>query len=149
MIFDGHVVFEWDDVPRSVNAGGGGARQHWSKGHQEKQSWEGVFTVLALKAKLPKRLDQIAVDVELQFSNPGARRDTENFRHPVVKPLADALVKAGFIPDDNPDHFRVGRFEINEDVKLEPKRRPGQRAAIAQKMILRLAYRFGPDSTRP
>jgi len=149
---DGYVEFEWDDLPRSVNAGGGGSRKHWGEAHKEKagkRGWDGIFAMLAIRAKLPRRLDRVVVSVELQFSDPGTRRDPENFRHPVVKPLADALVKAGFIPDDTDNYFRIDTFTINRDVKLDPKKRPGQRAARAQRIVVRIAYRFSPGSHQP
>ena len=121
MDFDGCVNFYYDDTPKTVNKGGGGSRGHWSKGHKEKAMWEGIYCMCLLQAKLPRPLAYVQVDVVLAYTRPNTKRDPENFRHPVMKPLADALVKAGYIEDDNPDFFSVGVFQISRDKLDVPK----------------------------
>lgn len=130
------VTFTHDDVPASVNHGGGGARRHWSKGHGEKLKWEGVFGFLFLAAKLPRNLAFVRADVTLHFKG-AHRRDPENYRSPVSKPLADALVKGGWLPDDNPAHFEMGTFTIADERLVVPKG-----SLVKARMVVTLDYRL-------
>lgn len=110
----GVTVIHVNDVPATANKGGGGTRSNKYVAAREKKKWEGLFFTLFLANRLPKGLESIVANVELQFDRPNTRRDVENFRQPVIKPLADAL-QHGWIPDDTEEFFRVGRFTISPD----------------------------------
>lgn len=111
----GVTTLRVNDVPASNNAGGGGARSNPHAAAREKKSWEGQYLVLCMAGKLPKGLTKIRANVRLEFHDPKRRRDVENYRQSVVKPLADALVKGGYLPDDTAEFFEVGAFEISPD----------------------------------
>lgn len=115
----GTTVVTVNDIPATANKGGGGTRSNKYAAAREKKKWEGLFFTLCLANRLPKGLTRVTVNVELQFTDPGRRRDVENFRQPVIKPLADALQKGGWLPDDTAEFFQVGRFDISaEKIKL-------------------------------
>lgn len=59
---------------------------------------------LARYHKLPKGLQQIKVEL-LWVVAPNRRRDTDN-PTPSLKPMIDALVKHGVVPDDTAAHVR-------------------------------------------
>jgi hypothetical protein len=143
MEFDGCVHFHYDDTPKTVNKGGGGSRGHWSKGHKEKAMWEGIYCMCFLQAKLPRPLEYVQADIVLGYTRPNTKRDPENFRHPVAKPLADALVKAGYLSDDDPEHFSIGIFEISRD-KLDV---PG--SLVKSRIDVTLHYRFPRAASAP
>jgi hypothetical protein len=47
---------------------------------------------------------EASVTVRWKHAN---RRDWHNYFHGIVKPLADALASAGYLPDDTGDYFKV------------------------------------------
>lgn len=145
--YDGEVVVEHPAIPGSVNRGAGGNRRHWSKGNAEKQEWDGTFGFLFMKAKLPRKLRFVSVNVELQFYDPGTRRDSENFRGPISKPLADALVKGGWIPDDTDAYYVLERVWIS-DVKLARTRQQISMGQVAN-MVVRIAYLLDSGPAAP
>jgi hypothetical protein len=51
--------------------------------------------------------DSVEVEMELWFTSKH-RRDWQNYAMHTINILADALVRARVIPDDTPEHFRVG-----------------------------------------
>jgi len=104
-----------DEVPGSVNAKKGGVGAHHMQTHREKMRWEGTYGMMLMVAKVPRNLPLVRVKIELQFTTPNNRRDVENFRHPITKPFADALVKLGYIPDDTEAYFRVEDLRISPD----------------------------------
>lgn len=103
------------EVPKSVNAGGGGARQHHFKAHQEKKRWEGLYLAELMVGRVAPSMCFCAVDIVVKWRRRN-HRDVENYRHPVVKPLADALVKGRYLKDDTEEWFAVKdfRFEYPE-----------------------------------
>lgn len=107
----------YDGAPKSVNAGGGGSRKNKYASHREKMQWEGIFGMLLLAARVPRPLGFTRLTVELQFTDRRGR-DAENYRHPVVKPLLDAMKKGGWIADDTEDYVQVERVYLIEE-KLE------------------------------
>lgn len=101
----------YDDTPQSINHGGAGSRRHWSVAAREKKRWEQIYTHLLLLEGFPRGMDSCEVSVNLRFRDK-RRRDPENYRPAVVKPLADALVKGGWLADDTDNEFRVTRFGL-------------------------------------
>lgn len=105
----------YDDAPASVNAGGGGARANHFAAHREKKKWEGIFWLLLLTEKVPKPLSHhVRITIELQFRQ-RRNRDAENLRHPIVKPLLDAMVRGGWLLDDTEEHVEVERLYILDE----------------------------------
>ncbi len=122
----------YDEVPKSNNAGGGGARANHYAAHREKKRWEGIFGMLMMVQKVPRRHAQrrpthVGVSVELQFKD-RRRRDSSNYYQSVVKPLADSLVQMLVIPDDTDEFFTVRTLYINPDPL--PKPGPASRITI-------------------
>jgi hypothetical protein len=101
----------YDEAPRSSNAGGAGARRHWSAAHKEKMRWEGIYGMLLLEKRVPRGMTSCKIDVKLEFKHRN-RRDVENYRPAVAKPFADTLVKGGWLPDDTDDYFTIDGMEI-------------------------------------
>ena len=104
-------VIHYDEVPKSLNAGGAGSRRHWSVANREKKRWEGIWLMLMLAKKIPRGMERCEIGVWLAFALP-RRRDVENFRPAFNKPFADMLVKGGYIPDDTAEFFNLASIEI-------------------------------------
>lgn len=137
----GWVLLSYSGTPGTVNHGRAKRGQHWTKDREAKAEWEGTFMVGFMQARLPKRLAHIKVWVQLQFTDPGKRRDPENFRHPFMKPFADSLVKGGYIADDTKEFFEVVGFEISDQklVVTAAERRLGRRSACHVALLYRVA----------
>jgi hypothetical protein len=99
------------DTPKSVNHGGGGVRGHWTTAVREKQRWQDTFSFELLAWGIPKDMLHCKVGATLFFKK-RMRRDTENYRHPVIKPLADAFVAGGWLEDDTDAWFEVTGFRL-------------------------------------
>ncbi len=104
----------YDDVPKSVNAGGGGSRKHKYASHREKMEWEGIFAMLFVTQRIPRPLGFTRLTIELQFTVDRGR-DAENYRHPIVKPLLDAMKKGGWIADDTEEFVQVERVYLDDE----------------------------------
>lgn len=117
---------EWDDCPPSMNqkSSGYGANPHVAG--RTKNTWEGVMMAMLLKAKIPKNLAWVRVDMTLRFPDK-RRRDEGNFRMVVEKALGDVMQRMNYIPDDTPDIYRFGA------VTFEPDKGP-------RRMVLALTY---------
>lgn len=124
---------EYDVLPPSANAGNRRGR-HWASAREIKKQWEGIFMVLLLKAKVPKGLARVHVNVELQFKG-NKRGDPDNYYAPISKPLADCLVKCDWIPDDGPDHYSM-------DIRAK-------KGMPATKMVLTLTTEVAPPPPAP
>jgi hypothetical protein len=126
MTMDKTYVITVRGTPKSVNEGGGGARVNHFAAHSEKKKWEGLIMMELLAARVPKPMQFCTVSVTLHFKNKsgGKGRDKENFRHPVIKPLADALVAGGYLKDDGEEWFTVGDFELEVGPEEWPFRDP-------------------------
>lgn len=105
------------DAPKSNNAKGGGTGAHFQVAGKEKKRWEGLYLAELMVARVPRGMTHCKVDVTLHFRRRN-HRDEENYRQGVMKPLADALQKGGYLPDDTRQEFEVGSFELRE--KSEP-----------------------------
>lgn len=98
-------VLSYPEAPKSLNAGGAGSRRHWSVAHQEKRRWEGLYVMLLLAEGVPTGMGHCSLEATIRWKT-RARRDSTNYIAPIVKPLADALVKGGWLPDDTDEFFR-------------------------------------------
>lgn len=116
------------EAPKSVNAGGGGSRSNPYAAAKEKKRWEAVFAVELLAARVDKGMSHCAVSVNVNWKRRN-HRDLENWRHPVVKPLADTLVRFGYLPDDTEEFFVVKAFAFSYP-EAWPYRHPGITAAM-------------------
>lgn len=111
-------VLSYDEVPKSLNAGGTGSRRHWSVGHKEKRRWEGVWAMLLMERRAPRHMVKVYVSALIEVED-NRKRDSENFRSAISKPLADALVKGGWLPDDTDEFFTFGGVKIRNGVDLD------------------------------
>lgn len=93
-------------IPPSLNHGGAGARQHWSVGARAKKQWQNTFAFLLMECGLPRDLARVHVLTELHFKD-HRRRDADNYYSSISKPLADAMVQGGWLPDDGPEHYAM------------------------------------------
>lgn len=106
-------TLSYADTPKSLNAGGVGSRQHWAVAHREKKRWEDIWIALLLEAGVPKGMGNVCINATLYFPTK-RRRDAENYRPALSKPLADALVGI-WIPDDTAEFFALDRLDIAHD----------------------------------
>lgn len=108
----------YNGAPLSLNAGGTGSRRHWGVAHREKKKWEGIYTFLLLERNVPRHMSHCAVDIVLAFRRRN-HRDIENYRSSVTKPLADCLVKGGWLVDDTEEFFEVNSMKLYEGSEYE------------------------------
>lgn len=129
-------VITLKETPKSINEGGGGTRTNHFAAHREKKRWEGLYLLELMAGRVSKGMEFCKVDVTLRFKHKsgGKGRDTENFRQPVIKPLADALVAGGYLQDDTDEWFAVGSFELEE----APPEWPHADPRVKSEMIIRL-----------
>ncbi len=112
----------YDDCPKSVNQGGGGARKNKYSSHREKMMWEGIYGMMLIAGKVPRNLGHTRVTIELKFKAK-RNRDAENYRHPVIKPLLDAMKKGGWLIDDTEQYVEVERVYLVEGTLEHPNPR--------------------------
>ena len=105
-------VLTHNDTPPSSNKNAGvGGRGKPQAIARTKGEWQGIFAILLLQAKVPKRLVHVTATARLEFKNKG-RRDSDNFIFPVSKPLGDALTKGGWLVDDDSERYHFGGVEV-------------------------------------
>ncbi len=73
---------------------------HWANRRKEKEEWGERFISLA------PVVAPIDIHVERIYGGRGKAMDPDNLVGG-VKPVLDGLVRAGIIPDDNPDQIRL------------------------------------------
>lgn len=105
------VKLWYDDVPPSMNSAASGYGQHWSKRHKTKKRWERIWAGLLRESKLPKGCHVVEAHAVLTVPD-RRRRDVDNLVPAVTKPLGDALVAEGIIPDDVAAHFVWGGLAL-------------------------------------
>jgi hypothetical protein len=93
------------EVPKSMNAGGGGSRVHWATARDEKRRWEGIYAMLLLAEKVPTHMARCEAEAIIRWKHRN-RRDETNYIAAIVKPLADCLVKGAWLPDDTGEFFK-------------------------------------------
>jgi hypothetical protein len=104
-------VLQIFDCPKSMNQGGAGYKRHWRAAHQEKKLWEGWFGTELMAARIPRGMARCRVSVTIQFKEK-RRRDAANYFAPVTKPLYDALVHGGYLPDDTDEFVTMVGFRL-------------------------------------
>lgn len=111
-------ILSYDEVPKSLNAGGTGSRRHWSVGYKEKRQWEGIWAALLMAERAPRGMARARIEAMIEVED-NRRRDSENFRSAISKPFADALVKGGWLPDDTDEFFKFDGVRIRNGVALD------------------------------
>lgn len=106
------LTVEHGDIPPSANDSL--YRTHHHKAQRIKKQWQGTFGFLVMSAGLPRGLTKVTATAELKFRDPRRRRDADNYYLPISKPLGDALVAGGWIPDDTPQHYAFERVRISD-----------------------------------
>lgn len=128
------AILTYDDAPKSSNRNTGvGGRGNPHGIAREKGRWEGIFQVLLMKERVPRPLRHVKATAELQFRDK-RRRDADNFYFPISKPLGDALVKGGWLEDDNPDYYAFER------VRIHPERLEDPPPLVKAKLVIVLEY---------
>lgn len=107
-------------IPRTPLSLNQQERMHWSKWHKEKKEW--IYDVFYLVKEqgnaIPKHLDHIKITKIVIYFSQIRTRDESNYEPMIIKPLADALVKAGIIPDDTAKYItRPGAVIMEMDRK--------------------------------
>jgi hypothetical protein len=108
-----------DEAPKSLNAGGTGSRRHWTVAYREKRYWEKAFGALLLEAAVSKHMTHCRVWAHLSFRD-RRRRDVENYRPAISKPLADVMVAGGWLVDDTAEWFTLEKLTIGHLPSLAP-----------------------------
>jgi hypothetical protein len=129
-------VLTHGEAPKSMNAGGGGHRVHWATARDEKRRWEGIYTLLLLAERAPTHMEFCEAEATIRWKRRN-HRDSTNYLAPVVKPLADALVKGGWLPDDTDEFFKF------EGVSFEyPEEWPHRDPRVKAELVIRLVARY-------
>jgi hypothetical protein len=87
---------------------------HWRRIFEARKLWRETTFVLAQKAKLPKHLARVRIDIALHFTD-SRQRDTANFHPTVGKPIADALAKGRVVNAKGGPRVEVGYELIDND----------------------------------
>lgn len=105
-----------DQTPPSSNTNlGVGGRGNPKGVSRTKKTWEGIFQVMLMQARVPRRVEHIHVTPRLKFKTAN-RRDADNFYFAIGKPLGDALVKGGWLIDDDFTRYEIERVKIETGV---------------------------------
>jgi hypothetical protein len=115
-------------IPASAKMYSANTRVYWRRTYEARKEWRNAAFLYATKAKLPKLMRKVRIDVVLHFTvNRG--RDNENFSPHVLKPIADGLARPhgtapGYllIADDTPE-FLDGPF-VTVGPKVDKKAYP-------------------------
>lgn len=94
------------ETPKSLNDGGAGSRRHWSVAWKEKKHWEDLYLTEMMVHHVPKPMLHASVAATIHWrKSTNRRRDEQNYEPAIIKPLADALVKGGYLADDTKEFF--------------------------------------------
>lgn len=95
-------VLTLNEMPRSSN------RQPANRklGHIEKKDWQGKFLAELMLARAQRHMTHVNVAITVRWKTKN-HRDWHNWFHSIIKPLADALVQGGYLPDDTGDELSV------------------------------------------
>lgn len=104
---------------KSVNDDRAAERANRYVAAKEKKRWEGLWLQQLMIVRADPFMSFAKANVAIYFPRRN-HRDEENYRHPVVKPLADALQKGGYLRDDTAEWFAVGSFELLEGKETWP-----------------------------
>lgn len=127
------AVLSYDEAPPSSNKNSGVGGRGDPRGiARTKGKWEGIFAMLLMVERVPRGLSHVHVTPELKFRTKN-QRDCDNFYLPISKPLADAMVKGGWLPNDTPEFYTMDRVSIEVGYDGLPPLSKGR-------VILRLDY---------
>lgn len=82
-----------------------GWQPQWKRSLRHK--WARHLLVAFDEQQFPTHARKVAVHARLVFGS-AARRDWQNYVHPMMNVVADELVRYGAIPDDTPQFFTCG-----------------------------------------
>lgn len=130
------------EVPKSMNRGGGGSRVHWATARDEKRRWEGIYAMLLLAERVPVRMVFCTAKALVRWKRRN-HADETNYISPIVKPLADALQKGGWLPDDTGEYFKF------EGVTFEyPEEWPYRDPRVRSELVIQLVASYAPREAR-
>lgn len=105
-------VLHYDDTPPSLNKLSG--HHYHGKYPAAKSRWEGILAMMFLAGKVPRGLSRVKVTAALRFPDK-RRRDSGNHRFMLEKAMGDALVKGGWLEDDDHHHFEFGALTFEDE----------------------------------
>ena len=106
------ATLTYHDTPPSANRNNGvGGRGDPRTIARTKSKWQNIFIALLHDAGVPKNLRHVTARPRLEFKT-RHRRDADNYYQPISKPLGDAFVRGGWLPDDTPLYYKCERVEI-------------------------------------
>jgi len=98
--------------------------EHWATVNSWRGLWRQATTSAARHMGLPGAawgdprragVERVRIDAELRFAPPGRARDTANY-HATTKPIVDALVGWGLIPNDTPEYLDGPHLRFGPDL---------------------------------
>lgn len=115
-------------IPAPAKMYSANTRVYWRRTYEARKEWRNAAFLYATKARLPKGLAKVRMEVVVHFTV-NRNRDNENYSPYVGKPIADGLAKPhasapGYllIADDNPT-FLDGPF-VTVGPKVDKKQYP-------------------------
>jgi len=91
-------------TPKSLNVGGSSFNKHAYQAM--KRGWEDRLIELLAAAGMP-RCERVVVEGLMTFPD-RRKRDQGNYRYMIEKALGDALVRGGWLLDDDWDRYEFG-----------------------------------------
>lgn len=92
-----------DNLPPSLNTVG--SRGHWRSWQTAKKLWEQRLVTLLRDEGVPAHSGAFAKVTAILTVPDKRRRDAGNYGALLEKSCGDALVRAGILPDDTPEHW--------------------------------------------
>ncbi len=114
----------------------------WKNG--QKKAWMRRITAALEEQNVPKGNTQIGLAARIIFPTRASRRDVQNYAQQLWNWVPDALVKGGYLVDDNEGRLSIGRdlgVTLAEDVRVGPKKAKGRTvlAVTVRKAVPRAA----------
>jgi hypothetical protein len=117
-------------IPAPAKMYSANTRVYWRRTYEARKEWRDAAFLYATKARLPKGLAKVRIDVVVHFTV-DRNRDNENYSPHVGKPIADGLAKPhakapGYelIPDDTSEFLESGGPIIVVGEKVDKKTYP-------------------------
>lgn len=112
----------------------------WQQTSAAKREWRAAAHTYGQKAKLPRGLGRIRVDITLSFTSPQARRDPPNYHPYVAKPIVDALGPNRLVRTKNGVRNEPGLLVVPDD---GPKYVDGPYITITDELVPKRQYPLG------
>jgi hypothetical protein len=94
-------------IPRLAPSLNRALRMHWSARKREQAAWD-ALVLQALSGSRPK-MERARVEITRFYAKHALDKDGA---YGAQKPVIDALVHAGIIPDDSPEHIELTVLQV-------------------------------------